>query len=117
MKNTTACTKTLKIKFLSTGKPLSPHKAVGRLLLLRVRIAGGEARPRSLLRRNGPAHDKGHQGCHTQYPGILMCLDLWFIDDEWCKDECDSLVLFVLSVYSFRKCLDEGKFLDLFSIL
>lgn len=43
-----------------TGEPLSADQDPGRLLLLRVRAAGGEGRPRPLLRGDGDGHDRGH---------------------------------------------------------
>lgn len=40
-----------------TGKPLSADQDPGRLLLLRVRAAGGQGRSRPLLRGDGAGHD------------------------------------------------------------
>jgi len=46
-----------------SGESLSTHKAPRRLLLLHFRPADCQERSRPLLRRDGPAHDKGHTRC------------------------------------------------------
>lgn len=46
--------------FVPTGKPLSADQDPGRLLLLCVRAARGQGRPRPLLRGDGAGHDRGH---------------------------------------------------------
>lgn len=43
-----------------TGKPLPADQDPGGLLLLCVRAAGGQGRPRPLLCGDGPGHDRGH---------------------------------------------------------
>lgn len=46
--------------WLLTGEPLPEDQDPGRLLLLRVRAARGQSRPRPLLRGDGAGHDRGH---------------------------------------------------------
>jgi len=43
------------------GEQLSADQALGRLLLLRGRLAGRAPGPRGLLRRTRPQNDQGHQ--------------------------------------------------------
>lgn len=52
--------------FVPTGKPLSADQDPGRLLLLCVRAARGQGRPRLLLRGDGAGHDRGHLVRHTR---------------------------------------------------
>ena len=57
---------------MPAGEPLPADQAAGRLLLLRVRAATCQGRPRALLCRDGAAHDQGDTVCAAENRGTVI---------------------------------------------